>query len=279
MKYSTAILLTLCFIILCDGKLATEFHGYPVENIDLKQTIISKLIEGDILVEPRVNGKVVIGSDFSTQLTNRRRGLTLGSIWPNGIIPYVIHPALSSYKSLIESSMREWENGTCLSFVPYDKSKHGLVYLDIRTKNNFGCYTKVGYKRPRRPVPSPHLVNLAPGCFWRLIILHELGHVIGFYHEHSRPDRDDHVKILWDNIIPGYETEFKKYPINSLGHPYDLKSLMHYGPKMFSRNGKDTIQSLDPRNPLILNQYISVSDREQVNDRYNCRRRGKRWIL
>lgn len=34
-------------------------------------------------------------------------------------------------------------------------------------------------------------------------IIHEIAHALGFFHEHSRPDRDDYVDVLWDNVLSG----------------------------------------------------------------------------
>lgn len=37
-------------------------------------------------------------------------------------------------------------------------------------------------------------------------IVHEIAHSLGFFHEHSRPDRDSYVSILWANIESGEYT-------------------------------------------------------------------------
>lgn len=51
-------------------------------------------------------------------------------------------------------------------------------------------------------------VSIGERCDTKAIIEHELLHALGFYHEQSRSDRDDYVKIWWDQIIPGYLHKF-----------------------------------------------------------------------
>lgn len=46
-------------------------------------------------------------------------------------------------------------------------------------------------------------ISIGKNCDKFGIVVHELGHVVGFWHEHTRPDRDKHVQIIRDNIMHG----------------------------------------------------------------------------
>ena len=74
--------------------------------------------------------------------------------------------------------------------------------------------------------------------------MHEFIHALGLYHEQSRPDRDDYVTILRNNIQPSKFINFIKHKTSlTFNVPYDGKSLMHYRPRMFSLDGLNTIES------------------------------------
>lgn len=70
-------------------------------------------------------------------------------------------------------------------------------------------------------------------------------HVLGFEHEHQRPDRDDYVTIETQNISPEDLAKFKKSDriLHNLSLPYDFNSITHFYENEFSVNGQPTIQS------------------------------------
>ena len=71
----------------------------------------------------------------------------------------------------------------------------------------------------------------------------------GAVHEHTRPDRDLFVKILWENIQHGQEQNFHKVTSdahNTSNTPFDYESIMMYGPSDFG-----TEQSLGKRKNTI----------------------------
>ena len=46
-------------------------------------------------------------------------------------------------------------------------------------------------------------LSIGQDCEYDGVIIHELMHALGFYHEQSRSDRDDFVTIMWENIEAG----------------------------------------------------------------------------
>lgn len=58
---------------------------------------------------------------------------------------------------------------------------------------------------------GPQAISIGKNCDKFGIVVHELGHVIGFWHEHTRPDRDTHVSIIRENIQPGNSLSAETY--------------------------------------------------------------------
>eukprot|EP00586_Coscinodiscus_wailesii_P022138 CAMPEP_0172502824 /NCGR_PEP_ID=MMETSP1066-20121228/163069_1 /TAXON_ID=671091 /ORGANISM="Coscinodiscus wailesii, Strain CCMP2513" /LENGTH=1023 /DNA_ID=CAMNT_0013278223 /DNA_START=40 /DNA_END=3111 /DNA_ORIENTATION=- len=112
----------------------------------------------------------------------------------------------------------------------------------IKYKGGFGCSSYVGRKGGEQVMT---LGSCSTSNDYGSII-HEHIHTLGFWHEHSRPDRDDYVRIEWENIAPNRMHEFvMKTASRTLGVPYDYKSIMHYPKGAFAKeSGLQTIVTL-----------------------------------
>ncbi|XP_065086137.1 protein tolkin-like [Ochlerotatus camptorhynchus] len=198
-------------------------------------------------------------------------------IWDFGVIPYEIDGNFSGlHKALFKQAMRHWENYTCIKFVERDPEVHPNFI--VFTERPCGCCSFVG-KRGN----GPQAISIGKNCDKFGIVVHELGHVVGFWHEHTRPDREDHVVIEKHNIMIGQEYNFNKLTddeVNSLGQPYDYYSIMHYARNTFSKGTYlDTILPVDlpgQKRPEIGQRLrLSEGDIIQANLLYKCAKCGR----
>lgn len=147
--------------------------------------------------------------------------------WPGGIIPYDISKLTLAQQATARLGMKRWiETGANITFVPRTTEK---AYVYFTGKMDAGNNTsETGYHEGKR-------VDVNITAFWwqqgEWMIVHELGHVLGFFHEQQRWDRDQYVRIHYENIKPGRADDYDWIPrtnwlVSSL--PYDYRSIMHY---------------------------------------------------
>ncbi|KAL8617482.1 hypothetical protein ACOMHN_048120 [Nucella lapillus] len=192
---------------------------------------------------------------------------TAGKYWPGGVVYYDIDRYVFEEDEIriLHEAMHEWMRNTCIQFRPASRyTRNKLRFVD-----GDGCSSNVGMVYNNR-------VTLAKGCRKKGVVVHELGHALGFHHEQTRPDRDDYVKIHRENIPVHMHYNFRKYTwtvIRNLGVPYDYLSIMHYGKSAFSANGEVTIETIDKKyQDLIGNRRgLSFRDIKSANALYNCK--------
>ncbi|CAG7728097.1 unnamed protein product [Allacma fusca] len=160
--------------------------------------------------------------------------------WPKGVVVFKIDPAFSAAeKKDIQKGFGLISSATCVKF--REATSKDVDYAFI--KRGSGCNSYVG------KIGGEQIVNLESNGFCTTpgVVAHEMLHAIGFYHEMQRPDRDDNVIVLWENIQKMYLHNFDmKSSLLTYGTSYDYMSIMHYGPYSGSANGK----------PVMLNNRI-----------------------
>lgn len=197
--------------------------------------ILVRVCNSRVSIRNDMTAKLSPGSIQTLQTEGRRskRGAVVKDkkmIWDYGVVPYEIDTAAGfgfNKISEIMAAMRKWERFTCITFVERNKTEHDN-YIQFSSRIDDGecdCCSYVG----RIPEGGRQRVGVG-GCLAGSIT-HELGHVIGFWHEHERPDRDDYIEIKEDNLL-----DIKKFvagkmspdEVDTLGQPYDHGSIMHY---------------------------------------------------
>ncbi|XP_054476470.1 high choriolytic enzyme 1-like [Anoplopoma fimbria] len=177
-------------------------------------------------------------------------------------VPYDIARHFSSReRSIIERGLLSFHDVTCIRFVQRTNQRD---YLSIQSDN--GCYSYVGRRGYSQTVSLDR-----QGCLYHSTVQHELLHALGFNHEQCRSDRDQHIRILWENIESGWEYAFDKISTLNLNTPYDYNSVMQYHRYAFSGNNEPTMVPIPNANVEFgTATQMSKNDIIRVNKLYKC---------
>ncbi|XP_034038518.1 meprin A subunit beta [Thalassophryne amazonica] len=224
--------------------------GRDYDIFDINEEAELNLFEGDIELDERQSRNSIIGDEYR---------------WPK-TVPYYMEDDLEiNAKGVILKAFEQYRLKTCIDFKPWDGEPN---YISVFKGN--GCYSKVGNRRLGKQT-----LSIGANCERIATIEHEFLHALGFWHEQSRADRDDYVKIMWENIQEGKEHNFNSYndtTSSSLGVPYDYGSMMHYSKTAFSNGSEHTIVTKIPAFSDVIGQRMEFSDSDllKLSRLYNC---------
>ncbi|SDT83175.1 astacin [Streptomyces sp. TLI_053] len=232
---------------------SAEIEDITCDDTTYTVTVDVPAVEGGADFEEPLAGQVVIaltGDDlpvvedaFDVDPSERPRSLGRKDKkfrWKKATVPYVVNSKLGKdQKADVKAAIDHWQQNTPVKFVVRTAANARSYpdYVEFQPSKDGGCNSEVGR------VGGRQTVNIVDDASCDAVeLVHEIGHAVGLYHEQERPDRDTYVKVSFENIEPADKHNFQiQKGESTFGTAYDYASIMHYGPKSYSKNGKDTI--------------------------------------
>ncbi|XP_069778662.1 meprin A subunit beta-like [Narcine bancroftii] len=224
--------------------------GLDQDILNINEELGLNLIEGDIKHDTTIDRSAISDEKYR---------------WPK-TIPYYLEDSLDvNAKGVILKAFEQYRLKSCIDFKPWSGEDN---YISVFKGS--GCWSSVGNQHVGRQE-----LSIGERCERIATIEHEFLHALGFWHEQSRPDRDDYVRIMWDRIENGKEHNFNKYDdevTNTQNIPYDYTSVMHYSSTAFNNGSEPTIITKIAEFSDVIGQRLDFSDydRQKLNRLYNC---------
>ncbi|XP_065205606.1 zinc metalloproteinase nas-13-like [Planococcus citri] len=191
--------------------------------------------------------------------------------WPSPTIPYEIGSKMSDKRRRdLKRGIEILEEKTCLKFKQRSKTYIPNDYIIIEDYGRDSACNSMFAGRQG----GGQYINIG-GCEREFSIIHEIMHALGFAHEHQRMDRDKYIEVRYNNIIAGLERQFDKLDTDTMGIPYDIHSVMHYGSHHGSIGSRPAIVSKIPGKKLQKYNELNDCDVFKINKLFKCK--GKRY--
>jgi hypothetical protein len=168
-------------------------------------------------------------------------GGSAGGPWPGYAIPYIIDSGFSASElAVISRAIVLWNENINAKYVPHS-GQWDAVRIRPTDTNSKTCQASWTGKGPGSGyLVAGQLIELKTGtdvvtgqknCASDLgVVLHEMAHTAGLYHEQQRCDRDQFVRVEYSTLSPGDNLNFGRlcFPLAQDVEPFDYTSTMAY---------------------------------------------------
>jgi len=249
-KHLLVLLILLIINSSCNKNVAIKDDGNPTPTDSAIFHVL--YIEGNKTIIKEMGGKYYFSADeilskrqfnYLKHLSNNgidslERSTVISNLskkWTNAIVYYKInYPAKrdSILKAMSHMSLR-----SRLKFVERTTQSNYLDFV-VSPDPNTSSSQQIGMEGGRNELKISSGANSG-------VIIHEIMHAIGIFHEQERSDRDYYVTINNNNIIDAYEEQFNIAPGSTAVGSFDYSSIMLYGSYYFSVNGQPGMLKLN----------------------------------
>jgi hypothetical protein len=230
----------MCILVFLCPAAAPLASGQTGQSREIPEGYM--IIDGDILMP------ISLVEALRQRPPNSPEATIQTNFWPSGIVPFEFDGNVTTTnQTAMINAMAVLE---------------GVANVDFQQCAGNNCSGNYAHVQSSTVNSSPvgmsggqQVINIVS---WgtQFIIVHELLHCLGFWHEHQRPDRDNFVQINCGNVQGGCNgsTFSVNFPIVSAATAYgyyDFDSVMHYGQCTFAANTcppNVTITVLPPNN-------------------------------
>lgn len=174
--------------------------------------------------------------------------------WPNNKVYYSVDGIPAIYTKYIYRAIEWIENGSYIDMVPrYNEGDY--IQFNFLDQNEWSAYSDyVGRKGGTQTINLSREAIISVGT-----IAHEICHAIGMYHEMSRTDRDNYIRINFEGMDEDTRYQYKTYAeMNQNGvnvGSFDFGSIMMY-------SSGEVMYKLD--NSYIRSQRDSLSNTDML---------------
>ncbi|KAM8846631.1 meprin A subunit beta-like [Synchiropus picturatus] len=167
-------------------------------------------------------------------------------------------------KGVVLRALDQFRLKSCIDFTVRETQDYF-----IHVQNLDRCSSSVGQQN----LENGQNISLGQYCRSINTVEKHVLRTLGFYPEHVRPDRDDFITIVYENIQEGKSEMFNIVNDSSTqGLPYDYRSVTHFGPGESNNGCGITVRTNDPKYQDVIGQSgeMSPGDAKKLNLRYKC---------